>query len=796
MKFCKIFLSFLLVFLLAFSSNVISFADDVDEKKLQALENIGGYIPHKVNIGEDISLKDTYGLVKAPASYDMRKLGYLPAVRVQGSTGLCWAFATTASAESNLIMKKEASKTIDLSELQLAYFTYNRVNDPSGGLRGDSVSLANGENYIMVGGNMFYASETLSKWIGLVDESLAPFDPNKNVSEYISWTPSDSLSYEKNSYHLRDSYCVSLNDIQTLKNMIIKYGAAAASYAHQTNYMNYTTNAYYCNVNTGDNHAVSIVGWDDNYNRNNFKSDCMPKSNGAWIARNSWGSDWGDGGYFYISYEDASLGDNGDDGGYAYLFDMEQVTDGEKMYQYDGGIQDIKLMAENSIYTASIFTAQNEEILTSVGVPVADANTNYRFIIYTDVGASPISGKANGTWQSGTFDHSGFELVDLANPVLLQKGQKYSVVMYLERKGKSLNIPVDHDSIGYGVECDVTNYKGQSFVSSDAKSWDDLYLTNDAVVRMRAVTVPLTRKYVRISGQTRYKTAEQIAAYGWEKAENVILASGLDYADALCSVPLAAQLDAPILLTGGKTIEDEVKNSLKSLKAKKVIIVGGQGRISDGYKNGLISMGYSVSRISGKDRYETCIRIAEELAKSGKSPEKFAVVTGLGYADALSISPYAATVNMPIIYTHPTLGMPEICKNYIAKNCAKDDEIFVIAGNKTISDETKNMLAQYCKNVERIAGLDRFDTSLAIVKRFSDSFSNDLMVATGNDFPDALSGGVLAAKLDVPILLANSANAQHLKKDAVDYVQSINPNVIYLLGGAGVLPDRIKAFLI
>lgn len=795
MKKLKNIIAVILTLSMVLSNVFISYsAVQTDAENMKSLEHVGGYIEPEHLPQEYIPPQEMPSL-KAAAKYDLRSS--MPAVRNQGNSGMCWAFATVAAAESNLIKKGLATKSIDLSELQLAYFSYNRVDNPMGGFAGDKVIIPSGDNYIEHGGNMWMSSITLSKWIGLVNESLAPYDANKGASAYINWKPADSLSFSSNSYHLKNSYEVYFDSTSALKSMITEYGAAAVSCYFDSSYMNYNTNAFYCNGAYYGNHAVTVVGWDDNYSRNNFNSDCRPNSNGAWIVRNSWSSSWGDNGYYYVSYEDLSFAGYGSYK-YAYFYDVEPVTAGELMYQYDGGISDsiIYFDSQRTMYCANIYTAQSESILTKVGFPAAQAGINYQVLVRTDVGNEPNTGTVNGTWQKGKTDYSGFALVDLDNPVYLSKGQRYSVIFCLSSSdGSEIDLSVDCDEDWGTLTTDVTGSAGQSFISMDAVNWLDLSDGQDLTLRIKAVTIPVTGKYVRLSGDSRYSTASVISSYGRTSADNVILASGTSYADALCSVPYAQALNAPILLTRGYSVDDEVKQTLSTLKTKNVIIIGGYGRISENVETQLKGLGYNVSRIYGKDRYKTCVSVAEKLAEISGQPTEFAVVTGSGYADALSVSPYAALSGMPIIYTPPTMQMETVCEEYLAKN-AENGKIYIVGGRKIIRDEIETVLSGYCNEVERISGSDRYVTAFNVAHRFESSFSNDVILATGNDFPDALVGGVFAARIKAPILLVDKTNNSNpLTGDTVSYIKSKMPNTVYLLGGKKVVPDRVKAVL-
>ncbi len=181
------------------------------------------------------------------------------------------------------------------------------------------------------------ATGTLAKWAGAVDEAVAPmkelldaydeFEYEYYPSAGQDFTPEffeardaftdatalkAGMAYTENSYLLEGMRMISHDDRNDVKQAICDYGAVLHSiYMDDLNYFNETTNAYYNYEKPGVNHDVVIVGWDDDYPASNFVTygEPLPK-NGAWLMRNSWGEEWGDGGYFWMSYEDLSMTDS------------------------------------------------------------------------------------------------------------------------------------------------------------------------------------------------------------------------------------------------------------------------------------------------------------------------------------------------------------------------------------------------------------------------------------------------------------------------------------------------------
>ncbi|MFD3156892.1 cell wall-binding repeat-containing protein [Haloimpatiens sp. FM7330] len=142
----------------------------------------------------------------------------------------------------------------------------------------------------------------------------------------------------------------------------------------------------------------------------------------------------------------------------------------------------------------------------------------------------------------------------------------------------------------------------------------------------------------RLSGINRYETNISIVKNGWSESSNVVLANGQDYPDALCAAPLANAKNAPIILTAKDHINTSAINELSRLKTKNVYIIGGTGVVSSEIEEKLKSLGINCIRLAGKNRYETSVRIAEQIGTSNG----IVVASGENFPDALSIAPIAA----------------------------------------------------------------------------------------------------------------------------------------------------------
>ena len=267
----------------------------------------------------------------------------------------------------------------------------------------------------------------------------------------------------------------------------------------------------------------------------------------------------------------------------------------------------------------------------------------------------------------------------------------------------------------------------------------------------------------RIAGINRYETAIQISKAGWvDESKSVVLATGQDFPDALCAVPLAKKLGAPILLNIKSKLLPEVEQEIRRLKVEEIFIIGGPGVISDDILNTLNAMNIKCTRIYGANRYETSINVAKELDKS----TEIVVATGENFPDAISISSIAAEKGMPILLTGKN-NLPSSVAEYLKDNVI--ETTYVVGGNDVVSDE----VASNFLNVERLQGYDRYDTNVAVLNKFSKELDfNSIYVTTGNNYPDALAASALACQSKSPVCLVSDGSVDKLKSSIASKLQA------------------------
>ena len=295
----------------------------------------------------------------------------------------------------------------------------------------------------------------------------------------------------------------------------------------------------------------------------------------------------------------------------------------------------------------------------------------------------------------------------------------------------------------------------------------------------------------RISGSNRYLTSVQISKtiFASKKTDTVVIASGTNFADALCSASLAKAYNAPILLVDKDYISDGVIAEIKRLSAKKALIIGGTSVVGASVENKIKTAGLSIERIAGKTRFETAVSSAHKLKDKGYAPKSLFVVYYNSFADALSASNIAAIQNAPIVYVKTTGDIDSYTKQFLSSVKSSVDNVYIIGGTGVISEQmSSNIKSCVGKTPVRVAGQNRYETCVEINKRFASYLkSTNICVATGQNFPDALSGSVYSALNGCALFLAD----QSLNSVQKAYLKSKAPQKLTVLGGASAVPDAI-----
>jgi C1A family cysteine protease len=413
-----------------------------------------GYIPSPVDLSHMAGVRITER-DKFPACYDLRPLGRVTPIKDQGSCGSCWAFATMGGLESWFLTTGWGTE--DLSE--------NNLKECHGGTWGPCT-----------GGNAFLSMAYLARRSGPLSEWDDPYAPTTTGCSYygrarwpgipVDMYLEDALLIPSRSWEL---------DNDNLKAAITTYGAVYTTMYAGVNdplnpdydpfplYYDDPTDTFYYFGPRDSNHAVALVGWDD--------TKAVPAGGGApgpgaWIVRNSWGTGFGESGYFYVSYYDTVLGY-----GTNAVFINAGNPDRSQLQHYDylGWVTSWGC-GSNTCWAANTFTTVEGGALTAVAFYTVAVNGSYNIYIKS---GGPDGGVVHSQ-LGGSSPYAGYHTVDLTSPVHMAAGTTYSVVVEFTTPGYNFPVPAERASAGYSDNAVIN--AGESFINCDGSpgSWVDM----------------------------------------------------------------------------------------------------------------------------------------------------------------------------------------------------------------------------------------------------------------------------------------------------------------------------------
>lgn len=383
-----------------------------------------------------ICLADTHADKKVyPYMYDYRTMGKAPLIKNQGKFGTCWAFSAMTALESSVLPGCSA----DYSE--------------------DHMTYHNGYSSDIMGGYVHLALAYLTAWKGPVLEAEDPYGDGKS--------PDDLYPV----MHVQEVQIIENKNIEEIKKAVFLYGGVQTSiYMLQDRPSNEASEYYnpetasYCYIGIEKpNHAVAIIGWDDNYKADNFST--VPIGDGAFICANSWGENYGDKGYFYVSYYDSNIGTNN------VVYTCVQGTDNyDNIYQSDltGQAGQIGYKRDNG-YFANVYEAKSDEKLRAVGFYSLGTGSQYE-VYFIDNYKDTDSFQNKTLVAKGLLNNAGYYTIDIKGDFFLKKGQKSAVMVFI--KTPSVKSPIameckmDDDNDGFILE------DGEGYISYNGNIWE------------------------------------------------------------------------------------------------------------------------------------------------------------------------------------------------------------------------------------------------------------------------------------------------------------------------------------
>ena len=409
-------------------------------------------------------------------------------------------------------------------------------------------------------------------------------------------------------------------------------------------------------------------------------------------------------------------------------------------------------------------------------------------------------------------DGYAYRSTDLSNNYFVQNGkadewaEKYSnrIQQHLDAKEESFSIDADNQSfppsisgIQNGIVAYAMNRREWSMVEGSVTLTGTSNVTAVSSYQWSAmfdfkVEYPPSSptSSIRLGGNTRYDTMVAIADAGFTSSDTVVLASGENFPDALSASSLAGAYKAPVIMTSRDSLSEQAKTEIERLGASKVFIIGSPAAISTSVESMLGDMGLTTERIAGSNRQETAAKVASKTADA-KSPSTVIVASGENFPDALSISPYAYAKGYPIYLTEDR-GALSLSTIKAIQSLGTVERVIIVGSSAVVSESSESQLESIAPTVERWSGSNRYETSLRIAEgAVADGMTwSNVVVASGENFPDGLAGASLAGKRGGVLLLTAQGDASavaHAIASAKGKVKSC-----YVLGSEAAVSANAK----
>ena len=370
-----------------------------------------------------------------PGYWYAGEFGKKPTVKSQGSKNTCWALAASSALELSLLPEKHVVFSADHMSLNNAF----------------TIDQSEGGDYSMI---MAY----LSGWQGPVAEAEE------------ACADKGAFDEQESSAHIQEMQLLTDPDQEEIKYVVYRYGAVQTSLFMNRKmtdsaegYYNPETAAFFFPEEKTPDHDVLILGWDDSFPKEKF--DRQPAEDGAFICLNSWGSDFGEDGIFYVSYEDANIGKKGMV--YSRVENTENYT---RLYQTDEcGWRGGQGYESDTCWFANVYTAEAEEQLAAVGFYATGRDTSYEiYLVHDFAGAESFADMV--FLQSGNMEYAGYYTVDLNGGEMLRSGERFAVAVKITTPEAENPVAVEYRADQYTQNVSTEGKEG--YISRFGKNWD------------------------------------------------------------------------------------------------------------------------------------------------------------------------------------------------------------------------------------------------------------------------------------------------------------------------------------